>query len=386
MSDNVEKLLSTLDKVNDQMKDYQKSTAAEIAASKEGVDALKAELHGVQKQLQEFAELAKKGIPAEQKSVARMTGEAIMNSVKGIHNKAASEGSNADGGYTVNDELATQIRSAQNSYGIVRQLIGDSIVPMKSDVLKVPVDTFEDTATNAPVPATTSENAAITESQDAQLDQVSLTAVKKATLNYVSNELLEDSFVEWLGAYMFPKLARKAAYVEDNYVFNTASTGLLNTGDIQSVILAAGKTDFSDVTFDDLYDMQDEVVDQALGEGKYIMHRSILNILRKKKSAGSGEFMLPLVAGDPPNLCGYPFAKGSIMPARKATAISKGFMLFGDMRLGMVFGERRARQIVTDKSFRFNYDQTAIRMTFRIAMGTNANIGRALCVLKTPAA
>lgn len=376
MSD-IDKLMSTLDKIDGDMNDFRKSMAAEVKVAKEGTAKVEGDIAGIQKQLQEFAELAKKGIPPEMKTVSRMMGEAVC--------KAASEGTDAGGGYTVADELTTEVKSAQNRYGIVRKLFGGEIYPMMSDVTKVPVDTFEDTAGNAPVPAATSENAAITESDDAALSQVTLTAQKYATLNYVSNELIDDSFIDFLGAYLFPKLARKAANTEDGVVLTAASTGLVNTANIQAITMTSGKTGFGDVTADDLYDMQDEIVDDGLENGIYIMHRSILNILRKQKDTTNNYILTPPVGGEPANLCGYGYEKAAKMPSRSDTASNTGFMLFGDITKGCVVGERKARQIVTSKDYHFNYDQTAVRMTWRFAFGTNSNIGRALCRLKTAA-
>lgn len=73
------------------------------------------------------------------------------------------------------------------------------------------------------------------------------------------------------------------------------------------------------------------------------------------------------------------------MPAKSSTAAGTGFILFGDITKGCVVGERKDRKIVTSQDYHFNYDQTAVRMTWRFAFGTNSNIGRALCKLKTAA-
>jgi len=88
----------------------------------------------------------------------------------------------------------------------------------------------------------------------------------------------------------------------------------------------------------------------------------------------------------PTMFAGYPVVKGSILPSSASSNPSTGFVIFGDVAKGCVVGQRLERRIVSDKSFRLNYDQTAVRMTFRFAYNTNANIGRAIAVLKTAAA
>ena len=383
MSDEA-KILDALNAVEAKVSDFAKSSKAELAAQK---TELTAELAGVRKQLQEFAELTKtmKAMPKGEREVWAECGKAFLDAHRRTINKAASEGTDADGGYVVADEFATQIKSAQNRYGVARQLYG-TLYPMQSDVTKVPVDTFEDTSGNTPEPVAVSENSAMSEGDEAQLDQVTLTAAKKGVLLYVSNELMQDAFVDYLGAYLTPKLGRRMARLEDTIVFTTATTGLLNTSNLQSVTLGADSaTAFADVTFDDLMNAEDAVVDDALENGAFIAHRSIINILRKIKGTDGQYVWTPAAGGEPATLNGYSYTKASIFPARTASAKSTGFIMFGDLALGCVIGERGTRQIRTSEDFRFNYDQIAVRMTERFALGTNSNIGRALCVIKTAA-
>lgn len=381
MSDNIDKLMSALDKANDSIEDLKKSHAAELEAQKTGTQKLEADLAEQQKELQRFAMMAKRGFECSaERDLYAGFGKQIVDSARG---KAASEGTDADGGYLVADEYSTKIKSAQNQYGLVRRVYGADIYPMASDVLKVPVDTYEETSGNTPVPAATSENAAISESDDAQLGQVTLTAQKYATLNPISNELIDDAFVDYIGAYLMPKLARQASKIEDQVVFTTATTGLLNSSNVEAVTMS--ETAFSDINFEYLLDMQDAVVDDALVDGQYIMHRSIVNLLRKQKG-NDNYYWAPAAAGEPPMMVGYGYEKGSIFPAASASAVNTGFALFGDVKLGSVFGERLTRSIKVSEHYGFNTDQQYVRMTFRIALGTNSNIGKAIAVLKTAAA
>jgi HK97 family phage major capsid protein len=385
MSDET-KVLSLLDKVETNLNDYQKSHKAEMDSLKNGVEETKKHFAEMRAQNQELAQLVKNGIPKQEKDHLVEFGKAIQKSFVG---RAASEGTAADGGYSVADEFATTVRSAQNKYGLVRQIFGSEIYPMKSDVCYVPTDTYEETSGNTPVPVTKAENTQISESDDAQMNRVTLTAGKYSTLNYISAELIEDTFIVggFTGAYLMPKLARQKSKIEDTLFFTNATTGLLNSSSILSVTLDAGKTKFSDVTFDDLLDAQSAVVDDADVDGMFIMHKSIVNAIRKKKGLDGQYLWTPASAGEPSMILGYPFAKGSIMPkTTDSSQADTGFMLYGDVKLGCIFGERNQMRLDSSKDFRFDYDQIAVRMIFRVAMGTNSDIGRALCVIKTPAA
>jgi hypothetical protein len=60
--------------------------------------------------------------------------------------------------------------------------------------------------------------------------------------------------------------------------------------------------------------------------------------------------------------------------------------MFGDLAKGCVVGDAGGEKIDSSREFRFDYAQVALRMIFRFAYTSNANLGRALSVLKTAAA
>lgn len=378
MSD-IAKLEATLGDVSSRIDAFTKSHAAEVKAATEGVAKVQADLDAQRKTLQEISELAKRGIPASQRDAAAAFGEAIKRSYRPAGQRAASGSTDATGGYVVNDDLRTNLLTAQNQYGVVRALLGASIVPMASDVTKIAVDTFEDTAGNVPVPASKAESAQITESTDAQLSQITLTATKYATMNYVPAELLADAFIPWVGAYLQPKLLRQKAKKEDSIVLG----GLLASADLRTYTL--DDSAFTSVSGDDLILAQDEVCDDALMDGRYILHRSMLSHIRTLKGTDGQYLFSPLTAGEAATIAGYPYSRANVMPARSASAADTAFALFGDIRLGCAVGERGEMRLDSSEDFRFDYDQVAVRMIWRFAFNTNANIGRALVRIKSKA-
>ena len=395
----INKVMEALDSIATSQKEMRKGVEAEREAREKGNAAVEAKFQAMEKQLQEVAVAAKNfhTVSEEKREIGRAFGKILMDAANGVRKStAASEGTAAEGGYLVEDQqVLDRILSVQNDYGAVRQLMGGNIFPMASDyVSNIPVDEYEVSGVsgtgNVPTPAATSENAAITESAYPTLSTVTLTAQKYATLNYIPNELLDDSKIDFIGAYMLPKMARMMAKVEDTVVFTTASTGVLASTNMQVVNMDAG-----DVAFADLLDperavkylpaMQGAVASSGLMGAQCVMHRSIVGALRSVR--GTDNYLwCPMAGGEPAQILGYGYTKAEIFPAKSNTASSKGFIMFGNLAQGIVVGERMTRRIVRDDSIRFAYDQIALRLTERFAYNTNANIGHAIAVLKTAAA
>jgi HK97 family phage major capsid protein len=373
-----EKLANKLDDVS---KKYEEAIAKR--ASQEEVETLSADLAAMKKQMQEIAVSAKQfaNHPKSDHEVCRMIGETVM--------KAQSEGTDAKGGYLVEDEFSREIKSTQNRYGAVRQIWGANIMPMATDVMKVPVRVYGDTAGNQPEMQSIAENAQIT-ADDGNVGQITLTANKYGTLVYVSNELIADSFIDFVGNYLRTQIAHEAAKQEDELVFNDAA-GLLNSASIQETTMGAGKVDFSDATIEDYRALQDQVTDEAWEEGAYYAHRSVRTQMANIRVGGSTTTDGPFAWGNPnvgipATLDGYNVTHVAKMPANSASAISTEFALFGDLPNAMLVGERGVANLSVSNDFRFDFDQAAVRYLFRFAFGTDANLGRAAARLKTAAA
>ena len=369
-----EKLANKLDDIESSVKD-----GLDNAASKESVETLQGELDNQRKQMQEIAESAKRvhRTGDEQKERNREFAEVVL--------KAQSEGTDAAGGYSVPDEFITQIHSTQNNYGAVRRIWGDKIIPLKSDVTKIPVRSRAEGTDAQPTVAQISENAQLSDSQG-KISQVTLTAKKYGTLVYVSSELIADSFLDYIGGYLRDQIAHEASQKEDDLVFNTGAGALLVDMSLNQV-LAAGDG-FEDVTIEDLRAMQDKVNDEALDAGAYYCHRSVRTQIANIRSAGSAAGDGPFTWGNPnvgipATLDGYNVEHVGKMPANSASASGTSFVLFGDLPSATLVGERGDAQLSLSDHLRFDYDQTAVRYMFRFAYGGNEETQYASCFLTT---
>lgn len=389
MSDQVDKVLAGLDKIEARMNDYEKSREAAEKAAKEGDAVVAAEIAEVRKQNQELAALVRRGIPSTEKDMhvemSKTMAAAVKDAVAGRSvSKAATEGTAADGGYTVAPEYQTAIKTAQNQYGVARRLV--EFVPMASNQAYIATDTFEETSGNVPEPSQVSEAAQISESAAAKVNQVSVTAYKQACLTYVSRELADDSFVSggYLSGFLLPKLARRKAKREDTIVI---VNGIIGSNNVLSLTLDAGKTSFEDLHFDDIRAATDKIVDDAMADGQVICHRTIESILCTLKDSEKRYIWKDAPSmREQGSIWGMPVNRASVMKARSQSASATGFMIVGDPRLGCVVGERLGMSLETSKDFKFDYDLIAVKLVWRMGYGDNSDIGRAVCVIKTASA
>ncbi len=284
-------------------------------------------------------------------------------------------------------EYATELIRLVEERGVARRLARS--VPMGAGTTNWPRRTAGITAAHIAAAS------AVTESNPTT-GQVQLVADTIMGLSLVQNASLEDSAID-LGAYVAEELAYGFATIEDADMVNGDGTatfggveGLLNnalyllTNKPTQVSMAASKTSFADVTFDNLMEMVDEVKSGALAGARWLMHRSVLTILRQIKDDQKRPIWEPATtAGNPATILGYPYEVSDQMPARTDSAAAKRFIVFGNFNYWYL-GDRRMFGIVADASRYREYDQTGFFATERIAQ--NLADGGAFAVLKTAAA
>lgn len=288
--------------------------------------------------------------------------------------------------YLVGVEYSGEIIRLVEELGVARRI--SRHVPMGEGTVNWPRRTGGVTAAHiAKASAVTASNPTA--------GQVQLVADTIMALSLVQNASLEDE-VASLGAWVAEEIAYGMAGIEDTDFVSGDGTatygsvwGILSaftdlTNKPSVVTMDAGNTSFEDLTFDDLMTMIENVKSQALRGSRWLLHRSILTILRQIKDSQNRYIWEPSGAvGNPATILGYPYELCDKMPARTSSAVSTKFLAFGNFDYWF-FGDRRQLAVAADTSKYREYDQTGFFGTERVAQAIAD--GGAIAVLSTPAA
>lgn len=278
-------------------------------------------------------------------------------------------------GYTVDSELSAEIRHLITQYGVARREM--NAVALTKGEYKA-----NDLVTDVVV-YWVDEGAAIGSTQ-AVLGRETLTLKKLGAIVTMTRELLEDSEIDLI-SFVAGRVAENLARAEDLAFFDgdgTGSyggfTGLLRAGDVNTVTMASGNTTFASMTADDLLDMIDATPAGALANGKFYYHRTIKSIIRKLKDDQNAYIYQAPSQSGPATVWGYPEVLVEAMPAKTATAVSKAFVLFGDLRAACIFGYKggiefarfqagTVRNVANDADINLiTTDREAVRWTERV--------------------
>lgn len=281
-----------------------------------------------------------------------------------------SGGTDNAGGYTVPDPLAATILMLIEQYAVFRRYARTAI--MTSDTLRVPK--YDDTQGFDPggVGLTVyypGENTAITAS-DLVFDQVSLTAVKYATLSLMSTELSEDSVIS-MTDLVARDIAHKMAFAED--VNSFLGDGTATYGGITGVSAALqagakvtlGTAGWANLALSDLHAAVGKISQYAGIQPRWFMSSyayqvAVLPLL----TALGGTDMRQFEEGGEMMLLGYPVTFTQVLP--KATvALSDLLILFGDLDLGAYSGQRRQLTIRVLNELYAAQDSIGIQSTMR---------------------
>lgn len=205
-----------------------------------------------------------------------------------------------------------------------------------------------------------------------------------------TEELEEDSIVNLV--QYFQKLFGEAwgAEFDKQVLYSNASpfTGIAYDSGCSIRNMAAGKTSFANVDFDDLIDMENDIStaggENALNGARWIMSRYVFNVLRKLRD-DDGEYVYQKAAdGVPATIWNRPYTISDQMPGSSSDAADTPFLILGNPgyvahgeRVGMEF------KIYRDTIRNVDYDQIFLR--FRIRAGFVVAVEEAFAVLETAA-
>jgi HK97 family phage major capsid protein len=243
------------------------------------------------------------------------------------------------GGFVVDSELSAEIRHLTTEYGVARR---------EMSTLQLTKGSYKANTLATDVTVYWVDEGAVVRSTEAVLSQDELKLEKLGAIVALTRELLEDGEVD-LFSFVAGRVAEGFAYAEDSAFFKGDGTstyggftGLLKDGSVNIVNMASTKTAFTDLTADDLLDMQDATPSGAMANGKYYMHRTILSIVRKLKDDNNQYIYQRPQDGTPGQIWDKPYVLVEVMPKKSQTAVSTTFVIFGDLRKACIFGYKGA--------------------------------------------
>lgn len=301
------------------------------------------------------------------------------------------------GGYVVDRELSAEIRNLITEYGVARR-----------EFTAVQLTKNSYAANNLVTDVTTywvDEGSAIGSTQ-VVLGQESLELKKLGAIATLTSELLADQEID-LFTFIASRVAEGFARAEDEAFF--IGDGTSNYGSFEGLLEIAGTNtvtipdrtgaggangeDFEDVLSDDLLAMQDASPQIVARNGKYYMHRSIMNRIRNLKDDNGMPIFQQISDGGPNTIFGRPVVEVEVMPALTDTDAGTPFIIYGDLRRAAILGYKEAiaakrfdagivRNVANNADINLiTTDREAIRWTERV--GYILIIPSAVTVLKT---
>lgn len=236
--------------------------------------------------------------------------------------KAMSEGTPAAGGFLVPDLYANEIVEARNDLSIMRAAGARQISISGTDSFRVP------SMTNSAAAVLTAENALFDE-KEPTFGEIEFKPYKYTRITKVSDELLADSRFDVFGQILAPDVSNAFAQAE-NSAFGVGTGTAQPQGVVTGSSLGKTAASATAITADELIDLQHSLAAPYRQNAVWLMNDSTLAVIRKLKSAVSGDYLLQpgTSAGMPATLLGRPVYTLNTMPT---IATGQKTVLFGDM-------------------------------------------------------
>ncbi len=265
-----------------------------------------------------------------------------------LEGKALGTAIAGDGGYLVDPQTASTIKSTLSATASIRAIANVVAVEATSfDVLIDHGDVGHGWATEA---------AGVTETATPGIDRITIPLHELSALPKASQRLLDDSAFDiegWLAGRIADKFARAeaAAFVNGNGV--DKPTGFLTKPSVDNDVWTWGNLGYVPTGANGAFDDADAVIDlvYALGaqyraNASFVMNSKTAGSLRKMKDA-DGRFLWSdgLAAGEPARLLGYPVLIAEDMPDMASGSMS---VAFGDFGAGYTVAERPDLRVLRD--------------------------------------
>jgi HK97 family phage major capsid protein len=283
------------------------------------------------------------------------------------------------GGIFVPFEFRPTILRIMEQYGQIRQYA--QIVPMSRDEIQFPV--YSGSWTNKAGAALSTPVYWVDEMDTIsqtwpKFTTVTMKVAKLAALVPVSGELLQDSIIP-IASLIATLVGEYFAKEEDRVGFTGTTAG--GADKFNGCLTAAGKTvtgattDLASITADDVLDMQMQLASGVANGGRYFMHRTVFNVLRKLKDKNDNYIYNPtggpgnqIAQGPEGSLWGYPVTLVEAMPAYDGAAhVSTRYILFGNLK-NYYFADKMQMSVASTDIVGFAAFMTHFRFIERIGM------------------
>lgn len=317
--------------------------------------------------------------------------------------RAQGYGTDSLGGNLVPTPLLDEVIVLVNEYGQFTPNVRN--VTMTAETLRIPKRSGGLTG------YWVSENNTITDS-NASWTQVSLVAKKLAVSNRLSNEILADSIVD-LASYITTEIGRAFAKITDDAGFNGDGTSAYGgiTGVVPAMQATSGSpavklaglyksaaaTSFETFSIADFTTAMAALPLYARQNAKWYVSPAgfAASMQRLALTSGSGT---GLAGGNTQNdvqnalglrFMGYPVVLVNVMDSTLGADSAKTKVLFGDLDLGVIYGDRKAMTIRTSTERYAELDQTLMVAVNRFdinvhGVGTTSEVG-AIVAMQTKA-
>ncbi|AHF05510.1 hypothetical protein MARPU_09550 [Marichromatium purpuratum 984] len=275
-------------------------------------------------------------------------------------NERVLTGLGAGQSVVIPDELVLPIISLREQYGLARRLC--TVHSMTTDTASVPRDIGDVSAYfvgREQAPSVT----------DPAFDNVTLVAKNVAAETRISNDYADDSAIN-LAEFVAEKHARAFAIKEDECLINGNGSSTyggivgLRTAILElagAVDAASGHDTFAAIDASDLRALMAKLPDLPGLQPVWLTSKPGQNLLfGRLTDAAGGNTKRELSVKMPDQWAGYDILTSPAMPKVATDLSNVAMVLFGDFRMGVIFGDRRGMTMMVDPYSLSSYQQTKI--------------------------
>jgi HK97 family phage major capsid protein len=232
---------------------------------------------------------------------------------------AQSVGAGSAGGFMVPDDVMLSIVEAMKSFGGMRAV--STTVPTATGA-DLPIPTDNDTSVVGEI---ITENSTHNDG-DITFGQVVLQSfLYSSKVVKISRQLLQDARLD-LAQYIGRKLGQRIGRIQNTH-FTTGDGSSKPRGIVPASVLGVTASGPTDITYDELVDLQHSVDPAYQANASWMMNFTTLGLVRKLKDSANMPVWAPMANGTPDTILGRPYTINQDMPA--ATTGLKS-VLYGD--------------------------------------------------------